>query len=397
MAATTSTANSNTDRQKRIDELTNEINKKVSSSKDLTKQSSSIESQIVALKAEEQYLSGQISKNSSDQAAIEENIKNTESLLENQRALLGTIMANMYVDDAISPLEMLASSGSVADYIDAQEMRQSMESELTRSIGSVKQAEAQLRADKETLQRIAGDQANQKLALDQRQAEQSQLLTATVSQTGQLEQVSAEMAQERKQLQDQQQQSMVASMGGATRVTTGSISQPTSQPVPPSVPAPAPGNPTPAPTPQPSPSPPVVLPNGGYPSYLQNCFVDANALSYGIDPWGYGCRQCVSYTAWKVLQKTGRPAMYWGNAKQWPASAARVGIPSGSQPREQSVAVMTSGPYGHVAWVESINPNGTLNVSQYNYWLPGTSNGGWGWYSEFRNVSPRTYQAYIYV
>lgn len=394
-------ADDNRSRQARIDELTKLIEQKVSSSRELNTQSGSIQSQIDALKKERDYLDQQLRQNTKSQSELEDDIKVTEAKLALQREVLGNIMANIYIDDSISPLEMLASSQSVADFIDNQTMRENMQQQFSTSITRVKESRSQLAQKKQDLARIIGDQKNQQLALSQRQSEQDTLLVATQNQTGELTKITATMAAERKQLQEQQQKTLSSQMIGAEQVTPGTVSQPvTTAPTPPA-PAPQPssgGSPSaPAPAPTPPPAPPVVLPNGGYPNNLQNCFVDSNALSYGIDPWGYGCRQCVSYTAWKVLQKTGKPAMYWGNANQWPASARRVGYQTGGAPRAGSVAVMTTGPYGHVAWVESINPNGTLNISQYNYWLPGKSNGGWGWYSEFRNVSPSTYQVYIYI
>ena len=54
---------------------------------------------------------------------------------------------------------------------------------------------------------------------------------------------------------------------------------------------------------------------------------------------------------------------------------------------------MSVGSYGHIVWVESVNGDGTINISQYNEWLP---NGGWGQYSERYHVSPSTYDTYIY-
>ena len=75
---------------------------------------------------------------------------------------------------------------------------------------------------------------------------------------------------------------------------------------------------------------------------------------------------------------------YWGgrgNANQWDDNARSAGIPVDSTPRPGSVAVSNSGYYGHVMWVESVNPNGTINVSQYNWGLDGR-------YSEAYNLSP---------
>src|SRR5690606_27183092 len=44
---------------------------------------------------------------------------NEKKIAESQRAL-GKIMADMYVAEDISPLEMLASSDNIADYVDKQ-------------------------------------------------------------------------------------------------------------------------------------------------------------------------------------------------------------------------------------------------------------------------------------
>ena len=88
---------------------------------------------------------------------------------------------------------------------------------------------------------------------------------------------------------------------------------------------------------------------------------------------------------------------YWGgrgNANQWPGNARAAGIGTGTTPRAGSVGVIMAGQYGHTVWVESVNSDGTINISQYNYFNAGGS--GWGHYSEMYNVSPRAYDVYIY-
>jgi surface antigen/peptidoglycan hydrolase CwlO-like protein len=412
--AQTSSAETNVDRQARIDELTKRIDEQVATTRDLNKQGGDIQSQIDALKREREYLQQQMEKTAIRQTELVKQMADTEIRIQQQKDALGNAMAEAYVQESISPIEMIASSDSIGDYIDQQTMNEVVRDKLSTSITEVKNLKIKLLAQQQEMKRIAGDQYNESLALEGKQADQQKMLVAATSQSGKLEQITKQMAEERAGLQRQQQASIANTMGGAEQVSPGTVSKPVvviSEPAPiivtptpapqspvapstptPTTPAPTPTTPTPAPVPE-----QVVLPNGGYPSYLQNCYVDQYALSYGIDPWGYGCRQCVSYTAWKVFQKTGQAAMYWGNAKDWPASATRVGYESGPTPRAGSVGVMTGGPYGHVVWVESVNDDGTINISQYNYWLPNKSNGGWGWYSEFRNVSPWAYQVYIYV
>ena len=421
-----SSALSGSEQQARIDELTKEIDASIVSTRKLNRQSNSLSSQVAASKRERLYLYSHLKTTASSLTKIKQKIRLSKKRLDVQREVLGRVLVSNYIDGTISPIEMLASSDSVATFFDRQAIREGLRIELNKSVTALEKAQRQLAKDKDELVKLLGDQANQRIALNQRAAEQSSLLAATNGRSAKLEKITAKMAAERKKLQTNQQQSITYAMVGAELVTNGTISEPIQEPAPkpqpqakpkpitpePTEPSeeksskseetpkrtPSTPKPTPAPAPKPTPKPtPVVLPNGGYPSYLQNCYVDANALSYGIDPWGYGCRQCVSYTAWKVLQKTGKTALYWGNAKDWPKSAKRVGYKTGTMPKAKSVGVMTSGPYGHVVWVEKVNSNGTINISQYNYWLAGKSNGGWGWYSEFKNVSPKAYQAYIYV
>lgn len=409
--------------EERIDDITAKIesySKQVSATSDQKKQ---VSDTVEKLKLERLALQAKLDLSKKDLQTLSIEVEELARKIELRKEVLGTLLADQQIASTISPLEMLASSRSIGDYFDKRVYQDTVNHELMRSMDeitvlkkrlAVKQAyvKEQIVAQQKQVQQIGSDLHNQE-----------NLLAVSAGTEAKMVKVTKELALERQRLQNTQQQSMALSMGGAEYVTSGSISTPVAvvapkpvvpKPAPVIVPPtvtpapsvqpkpvarPAPATPTPAPVvqPKPVPAPPVVLANGGYPSYLNNCKVDAYALSYGIDPWGYGCRQCVSYTAWKVLQKSGRTAMYWGNANMWPASARARGYQTSSVPRAGSVGVMMSGPYGHVVWVESVNANGTINISQYNYWLPNKPNGGWGYYSEFRNVSPSAYQSYIYI
>jgi surface antigen len=60
---------------------------------------------------------------------------------------------------------------------------------------------------------------------------------------------------------------------------------------------------------------------------------------------------------------------YWGgrgNANQWDDNAIAAGIPTDSSPRAGDVAIKNSGTYGHAMYVNSVNSDGTINISQYN-------------------------------
>ena len=94
---------------------------------------------------------------------------------------------------------------------------------------------------------------------------------------------------------------------------------------------------------------------------------------------GYVC-QCTSYAVWKAEEYWGinlsdRSYNILGNAKYYAQQykwnkyyVAKSGItPYVDQtPAAKTIAVDTNGQYGHVMWVESVNANGTINISEYN-------------------------------
>lgn len=73
-----------------------------------------------------------------------------------------------------------------------------------------------------------------------------------------------------------------------------------------------------------------------------------------------------------------------GNGGQWVAIAAAMGFATGSTPRAGAIGEQP----GHVVYVESVNKNGTVNISEMNY------NGGVGVVNH-RTVPASTFK-YIY-
>ncbi|HSW80758.1 MAG TPA: CHAP domain-containing protein, partial [Candidatus Saccharimonas sp.] len=92
---------------------------------------------------------------------------------------------------------------------------------------------------------------------------------------------------------------------------------------------------------------------------------------------GYAYRNCTDYVAWK-LQSLG-VASKWtsglGNGGNWYDNVP-AGLRRGSVPAVGAAAVWPAGvagnSFGHVAYVEAVNSNGTITVSEYNYSLDGT-------------------------
>lgn len=73
------------------------------------------------------------------------------------------------------------------------------------------------------------------------------------------------------------------------------------------------------------------------------------------------------YCTWYVKNKRGASLPNGlGNANTWYSRAAGMGMAVGSTPRAGAVGTTTRGGLGHVVYVESVNDDGTINISDMN-------------------------------
>lgn len=314
---------------------------------ELNRQIATIQGQIAETQKKHDQLAAEIAKN---QKAIERN-----------RKALGRILSDLYVDGQISPLEMLASSNNIGDFVDKQEQRNTLRTSLNGKIKDIKELQRKLEEDKKAVERVIRDQESQRAQVAAKQAQQAKLVEETRSDQAAYASLAASRNAEANRLREEQAAAIRAALAAAQRRSGGSGA---------AVPPASPGG-------------------GGYPAVWRNAPLDAY-----VDNWGLYSRQCVSYVAWKVAS-TGRFVPHFGgqgNANQWPSTTARYGIPNGKTPRAGSVAVWYVGYYGHVMYVESVNGDGSITVSDYNL--------GWDGAYRYYTISARDLAArnftYIY-
>jgi surface antigen len=90
---------------------------------------------------------------------------------------------------------------------------------------------------------------------------------------------------------------------------------------------------------------------------------------------GYEYRNCTDYTAWKLESLGVSPSDVnnLGNGGKWYDNAPANKRSTTPKAGDAAVVPATStNPWGHVAFVESVNPDGTITVSEYNYNGQGT-------------------------
>ncbi len=345
--------------EERIRALEADIDRYEAQAAVLSQQADSLQREVARIAGEKATIQAQVDISQAKFDQLTAQIAETEAKIKDNQDGLGSTIADLYVDGNVSPIEMLASSENITDFLNKQEYRNSVRDQLSSTIKTVKDLKAQLSKQKEDVANVLKDQTAQKDLLQQKENEQQALLNKTAGDEANYRNLSAQTQAQKNQVQREQQAAIEAAIraaGGGGQAVAGDPNK------------------------------------GGYPANLAN----SDYYNPVVDPWGMYSRQCVSYTAWKVYQKNGYMP-YWGghgNANQWPGNARAAGIGVGTTPRAGSVGVIMAGYAGHVVWVEGVNGNGTINISQYNYFNAGGA--GWGNYSEMYNVSPGAYDYYIY-
>jgi len=305
-----------------INQLKNQNAQSKSQQQDLQVSAGSISDKIASLQAEIAGLEAQIQDSKTKDQKLQGDIAAAEAELAHQKEVLGQNIKQMYVENDMSTLEMLASSKNLGDYVDRAQYRNSVQNKITATVDKINALKKQLDEQRLAVQRLLADQEAMQARVAAQKAENDRLLAMNQEQQSQLEQ---DMKSRNAQITDlQRKQAEENARYNVGRVITGG--------------------------------------SGGYP------WANVPYPSSSPDPWGMYKRECVSYAAWKVAS-TGRYMPYWGgrgNAKQWDDNARAEGIPVDTNPRVGDVAVSNSGTYGHVMYVEAVHGDGTITVSQYN-------------------------------
>lgn len=332
-----------------------QVNQYQAQADQLHKQATSLQSAVDALTAEVNTLQAQLNLSQAQYDKLTNDIAVNKIKLQDNQKALGDIIADLYVDNSVSPLEMLASSKNISDYMDKNTYQTSVKDKLNSTIQSIQTLKAQLESDQKSVEKVLNDQRAQQATLTAKQAEQQQLLSETQGN---------EAAYQQKVADGQAQMAAVAAQQRAAlaRVTGGGMY------------------------------------NYGSVGSFQFRNYSGNTPCGGGYPWCYGLdsgsdmfdlyyQECVSYAAWGAYTLYGKDVQKFvspysgsgdGSAYQWPQSTQRMGAYTDHTPEVGSVAILPPtpnfSPIGHAMLVTSVEGGGWVGVSQYNF-------GGTGEYS----------------
>jgi len=313
----------------------------------LNAQAKTLQSALSELNNQAAAIQAQIDLSQAKYDKLVAQIADTEKKIKDNQDALGTTIADMYVDDKITPIEMLASSKNIGEYMDKQEYRSSVSNQLTNTISTIKTLKSQLVKQQSDVKVVLDQQKAQKASLVAKQQQQQGLLDQTQGQEAAYQQLVASNNQKLSDVASQQRayyQQILNGGGSGGSGVYGSFSYSNWS-----------GN---------------QGCSGGYPY--------CGPQDSGIDPWGLYNRECVSYVAWALSARFGKYVGNFsgqGNAYEWvwsaPAfsGATRVYNP---QPGDAVILPQSGGfaPLGHLMIVESVSGS-RMHVSQFNFYGTG--------------------------
>lgn len=326
-----------TDYNAQITQLQNQNTSNQTNLQNLQNAALPLQDKIANLQATIDGLTNLISSNETQKANLLASIAALESQISAEREILKESIRQEYIQGGMSTVEILAASENLSDYVDKEQYTLAAQTRVKQGMDKIDQLETQQRKQKKQVDQLLADSQKMQAQVSAEKDQVNQLLATNQSQQDSVSQaISSNNAQitdlERKQAAEN------ASLLSSQAASGGSYTQ-----------LAAPGN-------------MLAVDGTAYP------WANAPWPNDIVDPWGMDERQCVSYTAWAVAA-SGRHMPNWGgsgNANQWPGDARGAGIPVDSNPRAGDVAISMSGTYGHAMYVDSVNSDGSLNISQYN-------------------------------
>lgn len=268
--------------------------------------------------------------------ALNVEIKVTEQKLSDEQEALAELLVNMHFEGDAEPITILAGSVSISDLAEKQARNEVVKQQISATATKVRKAKEKLEADKAEVEDLLESQKQMKISLAASREEQQQLVAKYANDAAAYEQAAraAIDAQREAELAEIARNPDLYRGGSYSGFNTYEWQNRCPQE------------------------------NLGFTAYLNGDW------RY---PLGAGC-QCTSYAGWKVWDVY-RIAIDWGyhHAYDWGWVAASNTKDKGGAvtrvdhtPEANSMGQSSEYPFGHVWWVESVNSDGSVNITEYN-------------------------------
>ena len=287
------------------------------------------QSKVYELNAEIARKELEIAETTAQVNDLKKQIEETEKKLNAEQEALVELLVDMHFEGDAEPITILAGSSSISDLAEKQARSEVVKQQISATAIKVKKAKEQLEADKERVENLLEQQKTARAELVATRVEQQELVTKYQNDAASYEAVAKAAQEAQREAERREQEAHPELYRGSSY--TGANTYPWQEDCP----------------------------------HKQDYY-----LTYWEDAWGthkiggYVC-ECVSYAGWKAYEAFGI-AIGWGNAYSWDDAARNLGYRVDNEPEANTIGQADGGQWGHVFWVESVNYDGSINVTEYN-------------------------------
>ena len=271
----------------------------------------------------------EIAETKAEVDALAKEIEETEKKLLAEQEALAELLVNMHFEGDSEPITILAGSSSISDLAEKQARAEVVKQQISATAIKIKEAKEKLEDDKARVDALLEQQKNAKAELESTRSEQQELVKKYKDDAESYTAAANAAKEAQREAERAEQEAHPELYRGSAY--TGANTYPWQ--------GDCPGR------------------QDDYITYWEDAF--------GVHKiGGYVC-ECVSYAGWKAYEAFGVPAA-WGNAYSWDDKARALGYRVDHTPAANTIGQADGYPYGHVFWVESVNYDGSINVTEYN-------------------------------
>lgn len=267
----------------------------------------------------------EIAQTEAEANALSRQIEETTKKLEEQQEALAELLINMHFEGDAEPITILAGSKSISDLAEKQAREEVIKQEISVAAEKVKQTKEQLEADRQRVEDLLVLQRQAKTELQNAKAEQESLVTKYANDAEAFTLAAKEAQAAQREAERREQEAHPELYRGMSYNGFNTYEWQADCP-------------------------------GRQDDY--STYIDGRPIG------GYVC-ECVSYVGWKAYEYFGL-YLSWGNAYSWDDNARAWGYRVDNIPAANTIGQTDAGYWGHVFWVESVNADGSINVTEYN-------------------------------
>lgn len=185
----------------RVQDQINAIDQQIQASRDeierLEGVADNLQQAIRTIQSEETAMTLEIRRSELQKEKLDLDIAATEERIEQNQDVFGDTVADIYVEDNLSEIELLASSSTIGDYLDRQEYRASLRDQVQGSIRDIRDAQRLLVTQLEEVEETLEQLRSQRSQLVATREDQTRLLRETQGQEQRYRQLISNMESER--------------------------------------------------------------------------------------------------------------------------------------------------------------------------------------------------------